>query len=131
MERVKQISVVLENRPGQLARLCRRLADREVNIIALSVAETSEQGVVRLVLDKPEEALRLLDEGGFAFVQTEVLLFALPNQPGALAGMTEKLTDKGVNIPFVYGSTGKGPAESFVVMGARNIEATERALADS
>jgi hypothetical protein len=128
MERARQISVSLENKPGRLAHLCRCLADRKVNIIALSVVETSEQGVVRLVVDKPDEAVKMLKGCPMTFTQSDVLLLELPNRVGILAELAEKLSAKKVNVSFVYGSTGKGRGNTFVVLGAANLRAAEKAL---
>ena len=128
MERVKQISVSLENKPGKLAHVCRCLADRKVNIIALSVAETSEQSLVRLVVDKPEAAVEMLKGCPLTFMQTDVLLLELPNRVGVMAELAQKLAAKRINIDFVYGSTGRGRGKTFVVLGASNLTAAEKAV---
>jgi len=129
MERTKQLSVSLENKPGRLAHLCRCLADRKINIIALSVSETSEQSLVRLVVDKPEEAVRMLKERPLTFSQTDVLLLEVPNRMGIVAEIAEKLSEKKMNINFVYGSTGRGRGKTFLVLGASNLRGAEGALA--
>ena len=129
MGKTKQISVGLENKPGQLAQVCRCLADRKINIIALSVAETTEQGVLRLIVDKPAEAAKTLRERSLPFTVTDVLLVELPNQVGVMAEVAEKLSAKKINVNFVYGSTGPGRGNTFVVLGASNLKAAEKALA--
>ena len=128
METVRQISVSLENKSGMLAKLCRCLADRLINITAISVVETTEQGVVRLVVDKPDEAMSALKECALGSSQTNVLLIELPNEVGALADMTEKLTQRNININFVYGSTICGQAHAFIVLGTADINAAREAL---
>ena len=129
MERTKQISVSLANKPGQLAHVCRCFADRGINIIALSVAETSELGVVRFVVDKPAEAVKMLKECPLTFTETDVRLIELPNKIGALAELAERLAAKNINIGFVYGSTGKSGGKTFVVLGAAKLKAAEKVLA--
>ncbi len=128
-KRTKQLSVSLENRPGRLAHVCRCLADRKVNIIALSVLETSEQGIVRLIVDKPDEAAKMLKGCPMTVTKKDVLLVELPNKVGVMATVAEKLSAKGINITFVYGSTGKGRSNTYIVIGASNLAATQKALA--
>lgn len=129
MRKAKQISVSLENRPGRLAHLCRCLAERNINIIAISVAETTEQGVVRLIVDKPASALKMLDEcGPMTYAETDVLLVDLPNRVGALTKLADKLAAKRVNVSFVYGSAGPGGKKSYIVVGTPNVEKAARAL---
>lgn len=129
MKKAKQISVSLENRPGRLAHLCGCLAKGGVNIVAISVAETTEQGVVRMVVDKPAKALKLLDECcAVTCAVTDVLLVDLPNKVGALAKMADKLAKRRVNVSFVYGSTGPGGRKANIVVGAPNVSAAAKAL---
>ena len=128
MKRTKQISVSLENRPGKLAHLCGCLAERKINIIALSVAETTEQAVLRVVVDKPDKAVKMLKECPLTFSQVDVLLVELPNRVGAIAELAEKLAAKRININFVYGSTGKGRGKTFVVLRTSNLKTAQKTL---
>jgi len=129
MKKAKQISVSLENKPGRLAHFCGCLAERNINIIAISVAETTEQGVIRMVVDKPAGALKMLNEYcPLTYTETDVLLVDLPNEVGALAKLANKLAAKRVNVSFVYGSTGLGAKKSCIVIGAANVDAAARAL---
>lgn len=129
MRKAKQISVSLENKPGRLARFCQCLAERDINIIAISVAETTEQGVVRIVVDKPAAALKAIAAcGPMTCAETDVLLLELPDRVWALAKMVNKLAAKRINVDFVYGSTGGAGGKSYIVVGAPNIKAVARAL---
>jgi hypothetical protein len=128
MKKVKQISVSLENKPGRLAHLCRCLADRDINILALSVIETTEQSLVRLVVDKASAAVKVLKECSLAFTQSDVLLLELPNRVGALAEAAEKLSEKKININFAYASTGTARGKTFVVLGAADLAGAQKAL---
>ncbi|MHC4463820.1 MAG: ACT domain-containing protein [Planctomycetota bacterium] len=129
MRKAKQISVCLENKPGRLARFCQCLAKRKVNIIAISVAETTEQGVVRMVVDKPAVALKTIAEcGPMTCAQTDVLLVDLPNKVGVLGELAAKLASKRVNVNFVYGSTGTRGGKTSIVVGATNIKSAAKAL---
>lgn len=129
MRKAKQISVSLENKPGRLARFCQYLAKRKINIIAISVAETTEQGVIRMVVDRPSAALKAIAEyGPLTCAETDVLLVDLPNEVGALAKVADKLAARKINVSFVYGSTGDGGGKTYIVVGAPNIEGAERTL---
>lgn len=129
MKKVKQISVSLENKPGALAHLCRCLADRNINIIAISVAETTEQGVVRMVVDKPAQALKMLNEFcPLTYTQMDVLLVDLPNRVGELAKLSDRLAAKKVNVSFVYGSTNPSTEKSYIIIGASNLNAAAKAI---
>jgi hypothetical protein len=129
MRKARQISVSLQNKPGSLAHFCGCLAERNINIIAISVAETTEQGVVRMIVDKPASALKMINEYfPLTYSETDVLLMDLPNEVGALAQLANKLSARKVNANFVYGSTGPGVKKSYIVVGAKNIDAAVRAL---
>jgi hypothetical protein len=127
--KTKQLSVSLENRPGRLAHVCKCLAERKINIIALSVLETSEQGILRLVVDKPDEAAKMLKKCPMTVSKKDVLLVELPNKVGVMATVAEKLAAKGINITFVYGSTGKTRGITHVVLAASNLAASKKLLA--
>ena len=129
MRTAKQISVCLENKPGRLAGLCKCLAQTKINIIAISVAETTEQGVVRMVVDKPAAALKAIAEcGPMTCAQMDVLLVDLPNKVGVLAELAARLASKRINVNFVYGSTGEGRGKTNIVVGTPNIKSAARAI---
>ncbi|MHC4985857.1 MAG: hypothetical protein ACYTFO_06850 [Planctomycetota bacterium] len=129
MKRTKQFSFGLENKPGQLAVVTRCLADSKLNIIALSVADTAEQCLLRVVVDKPAVLAKLLKDCPATVSQTEVLLIELANQVGTLAKAAERLKAKRVNVNFIYGSAGKGRGKTFIVVGASNLNSAAKALA--
>ena len=118
MQRAKQLTVCLPNKPGALAAMCRVLADAKVNIRAITVLEATEAGVVRFVPDDPKAAANALEAQGIPVVQTLVRLVDLPNKVGALAEATERLSRRKVNIDFLYGSTGPGRGKVVLVMNA-------------
>ena len=128
MKKTKQLSVSLENKPGRLAHVCRCLADRKINIIALTVVETSEQGILRLVVDRPAEAAKMLKECPMTFTQSDVLLVELPNKVGVMAKLAEKLAAKRINVNYVYGSTGKGAGKTNIVLATPNLKTAQKAL---
>ncbi len=112
---VKQLSVILENKPGELARLGEILAQEKINIEALSVSDTNDAGLVRLVTRGHEEAKRALAKAGLAFFEVEVLQLEVYNKPGTLADISRKLAKGKINIQYLY--TGpSGPQERATVL---------------
>ncbi len=99
---IEQITVFLENAEGRLAKMVRCMADAGVNMSALTIADTSEYGVVRIVCDKPAEAVTALDEGGFRAIATKVLAVAVPNRPAGLAELLSVLDENDLNIEYGY-----------------------------
>ena len=107
MERTTQLSVSLENVPGQLGRLCRVLAQAEVNVRGIAIIEGADISTIRLILSNPDAAKRALRNAGLAFVAQEVLVFPLPDEPGALESVAVQLGEAGINVQYLYG-TGEG-----------------------
>ena len=90
---VRQISVFLENKPGQLAHLCRIIADAGIDLKALNIAETSDYGVLRIITDKPETTLSVLKKESLVCSSTVVVAVRVPDQPGGLAGILDVIAD--------------------------------------
>ena len=99
---ITQISVFLENRKGRLNELCSLLGKNEVNIMALTVADTETFGVLRMVVDKPEKALALLKENGFTARRTSVLAVEVGNDPGDLAKIVRIFDENNANVEYMY-----------------------------
>ncbi|MEW6171944.1 MAG: ACT domain-containing protein [Bacillota bacterium] len=99
---VKQISVFLENKSGRLAAVTQLMADEKVNIRALSIADTSDFGILRLIVDQPDKAYQALKKNGFTVSATDVLAVAVPDNPGGLAPALAALEGAGVNIEYLY-----------------------------
>lgn len=99
---IEQLSVFLQNEKGRLARMCRVLGDAGFNMHALVVADTSEYGVVRVICDRPHSARRALEADGFAVSVTHVIAVEVPDRPGGLADVLERLGEIGVNVEYLY-----------------------------
>ncbi len=99
---IQQLSVFLEDRSGRLTELTRILAANDVNITALSIAETADYGIVRMVVGRPELAKQALEKAGFSIGLTEVVCVNMPDQPGSLYRILEILTDEGINVDYMY-----------------------------
>ena len=100
--KIEQISVFLENRPGRLAAVTGVLADANINIKALTLADTSEYGMLRLITDNHEKAQEALKENGFTVGLTTVVAVEVPHKPGGLNSVVNILSGKGINVEYVY-----------------------------
>jgi hypothetical protein len=99
---IDQITVFLENKRGHLAALCRTMADANINMRALSIAETTDYGVVRIIADDTDRAVDALRAAGLVCRRTQVTAVELPNKPGALADLLELLDEHGYNVHYGY-----------------------------
>ena len=99
---VRQISVFLENKAGQLAQICRILADAQIDMKALNIAETSDYGVLRLITDKPQKTLSILAANSLVCTSSDVVAIKVPDVPGGLAGVLEVIVEKGISIEYMY-----------------------------
>lgn len=129
--KVKQISVFLENKYGRLAAVTRLLADHGINIRALSIADTSDFGILRLIVNQPEEAYQVLKINSFTVSMTEVIGVEIPDQPGGLAGVLEVLGQANINIEYLYAFLGRWHNGALVIFRVEQVEEAIAALAAS
>ena len=101
---IKQISVFMENTSGRLAEITALLADAGVNLRALSIADTTDFGILRMVADQPDAALALLKHNGLTARETDVIGVEVPDHPGELARIMALFRSEGVNIEYLYAS---------------------------
>ena len=118
---IQQISVFLENKTGRLADVTRLIADASVNIRAISIADTADFGILRLIVDKPPEAVEALSKGGFTTRMTDVLAIEIPDRPGSLAQVMEVFKETGVNIEYLYASLEKDNSTAVVIFKVEDI----------
>ena len=100
--RIRQISIFLENKPGQLSAICRALADADVNIATLSLADTADFGIVRMIVDDHEKAKAVLAEKGHVANVREVIAVCVPDRPGGMAEVMQVLDQAQANIEYSY-----------------------------
>jgi len=123
---VKQISVFLENKSGRLASVTRILAANEINIRALSIADTADFGILRIVVDNPEKASRILKENGFVATETAVIAVEVPDRPGGLAEVLAFLEKAEINIEYLYSFVEKPKKDALIMFRVDNpIKATD------
>ena len=99
---INQISVFLENRPGQLANICRTLAEADISIVTLSLADTAEFGIVRMIVSDHEKAREVLKQAGHVANMREVVAVTVPDRPGGMAEVAGKLAAAGCDIEYSY-----------------------------
>ncbi len=99
---VKQISVFIENKTGKLAEVTRYIADKNVNMKALSVADTHDFGILRIICEDHSAALSVLKDGGYITTETEVLAVEIPDRPGSLAEILEVLVNADIAVEYTY-----------------------------
>ncbi|MBP3656058.1 MAG: ACT domain-containing protein [Clostridia bacterium] len=99
---IHQISIFLENRAGQLAQVTRVLADHGIDMRAISIAETSDYGVLRMIVDDAEKATAILLENGYILSMTPVTVIAVPDQAGGLAPVLEALAEGNMDVEYMY-----------------------------
>jgi hypothetical protein len=106
--KLQQLSVFLENKPGTLKKACDALAQAKINISTLSLADTKEYGILRLLIKDWQKAKAALEQGGYAVKQTEVLAVEVEDRPGGLAEMLKPIEADGINVEYMYAfSTGR------------------------
>jgi len=116
MAKVKELTVQLENRPGTLARLVKVLADARVNLQSFLGTAAGAQGSVHVVVDNVIRAKKALGEAGFPYTEGQLEEFELANTPGALAGLAEKLAQKGINIDCGFATAPKRAKKAVAVL---------------
>ena len=99
---INQISVFLENRTGQLAQICTALAENDISIVTLSLADTTDFGIVRMIVSDHEKAREILSAAGHAVRVTPVFAVTVPDVPGGMAGVAQRLSDAGCDIEYCY-----------------------------
>jgi hypothetical protein len=113
--KVDQIAVFLENKSGRLAEITKVLADNSINIRALSVADTADFGILRLIVNEPEQARRILKEAGFTVGKTEVVAVEVADRPGGLAEVLAAVTQAALNVEYMYAFLGKSGNNAVII----------------
>jgi len=123
---IRQISIFLENKPGQLSAICRALADADINIATLSLADTSDFGIVRMIVDDHEKAKSVLTGKGHVVNVREVVAVCVPDRPGGMAEVMQVLDKAGVDIEYSYAfAFHKGEKAVLVFRFSDNAKAAE------
>jgi hypothetical protein len=129
--KITQISIFLENRKGRLHEVCSLLGSNGVNIRALTIAETESFGVLRIVVNKPEAAVKLLRENSFVANLTDVVAVEVPDKPGGLADVLKVLSENNVNVEYMYGFLEKSGSNAILVFRFEDTAYAQKVLAEN
>jgi len=129
--KVEQISVFLENKSGRLAEVMRALGSAGVNIRALSIADTSDFGILRVIVNDNEKALKALKDKDFTVSKTEVVAVEVPDTPGGLAGILDLLDKQSVNVEYMYAFIERSSDNAVIIFRFDGNDRAIKALADA
>jgi hypothetical protein len=123
--KVEQISVFLENKPGALAEVTRILGESGVNIRALSLADTKDFGILRLIVNDNEKAMKILGRKGLTVRKTEVVAVEVPDRPGGLAEIMKILAEASINVEYLYAFVQQSGENAIIIF---RFDETDRAI---
>ena len=124
---VNQVSVFIENRQGRLGEVLQVLKDNDVNILSISLADTTEYGLLRLIVNKPEHAKEVLLAAGFSSMLTEVLIIKVPHVAGSLQNILSEVAKAEVSIEYMYGLSVE-TTDASIVMKTNELEKAQSVL---
>ena len=127
----KQLSVFMENKPGRLSYICNTLADASINIHAMSVHDTVDHAIIRLMVDNPTKALIILEEEGLYIVAQDVVVMEIENKPGIISTIAKKLFRADINIEYAYCTATKNQELGCLVIKTKDAEQTLDILEES
>ncbi len=123
---IKQLSVFLENKKGRLAELTKLLASKSVDIRALCIADTTNFGILRMIVNNPQQAGETLSAEGFTVSLTQVIAIGIPDHPGGLSHALDILETNDISVEYMYAFTGRKSDTAYVII---RVEDTDRAIA--
>ena len=123
---VEQLAVFLENKSGRLAEITAVLAQNNINIRALSIADTSDFGILRIIVNDPYKTFQVLHEAGFTVSETEVLAVQVPDTPGGLADVLEQLSQENLNIEYLYAVLGSSSDQALIIFKVEDNEKAQQ-----
>jgi hypothetical protein len=119
----------MENRPGRLQKILSLLNENEINITTLTIAETTDFGVLRMIVNKTDLAMKILKENNITAAPTQVLAIEIPDQPGALARAVGIISERGLNIEYMYAYAHNRGDQAVMIFSFDDTEAAREALA--
>lgn len=131
MKIVEQLALFLDNEPGTLSAVCDALAEARINIYALSIADSIDYAVIRLVVSDPRRALHLFEERGTLVVEDDVLMLEGSNKPGGLSAISKALAKKKINIEYAYLATLPNAKKGLLILRVADVKKAQKVLADA
>jgi len=120
--KVEQIAIFLENKSGRLSEITGVLADNNINIRSLSLADTADFGILRLIVDKVSEAEKVLKEGGFTVGKTHVIAVEVPDRVGGLASVLKIIEKANLNVEYMYAFVNKSDENAVMIFRFEEID---------
>ena len=124
----KQISIFIENKEGRIKKAIDTLGKENINIRALSIADTSKYGILRLIVSDNEKAIEALEKDGFVVKENDVIILEVPDQPNGLNTTLAVFDEQGINLEYLYAFVGNKDDQAIVVMRLENMEKAIEAL---
>ena len=128
---VKQISVFIENKEGRMKKAINTLAQENINIRALSIADTTKYGILRLIVSDNEKAIEALEKDGFIVRENDVIIVAVPDEPNGLNTTLAIFDEKGINLDYLYAFVSSKTEKAIVVMRLKHMDEAIALLKDS
>lgn len=128
---VKQISIFIENKPGSLAEVTNFIAESKINLKALSIADTQEFGILRIITDNPDNARELLKNEGYTVTATSVLAVALSDTPGSMASILAVLSEAKVSVEYTYAFMSNIQNKAYMIFRVDDNDKATKALLDA
>lgn len=124
--KIQQLTIFLENKPGRLLKAYKVLAENGISLLTLSLADTKDFGLLRLILKDNDKALKILEEVGYATILNEVLAVEINDRSGALLPVLEALGDNGINLEYTYAFAARGGDKAVLII---RVDDAEKAIA--
>ncbi len=128
---IKQISVFVENKKGRLARITDVLGLEGIDLVALSIADTTNFGIMRCIVNNPDKAITVLKQNGFTASMTEVIVAEVPDRPGGLASILKMLDEAGISVEYLYSFVRTPSQNALILFRVEDIKGTMEALKNS
>ena len=128
MEVTTQLALFLANKPGTLAAVCDALAAEEINIFGLTISDTVDHAVVRMVVSDPKRALTIFEEHGTLVVENEVLMLEHDNKPGTISKIAKKLAAEKINIEYAYLASAPHAEKGLLILRPNNLQKAHEIL---
>ena len=123
---INQISIFIENRKNALAELTNVLATHNINMRAMSLADTSDFGIARIIVDNVEQVMGALERSHYIVKSTPVIAVEIPDEPGSLNKILKILADNGRNVEYMYGFTGRKTNSAYMIIRCTDVAETEK-----
>ena len=128
---IKQLSILVDNKQGTLAQTVSLLAEKGIDLRSICVADTEDYGIVRMITNRPEEALEVLFEEGFTARLTDVIACSCPDEPGGLSRVLNVLDENDINMEYMYSIINNVADQAYMVIRVRDNESAEKVLREN